>query len=163
MIKTDKNYIQGTAARKLEYDVYEENKVLSEKKKQRVNNKVKVKVVFAFLIVFSLCGLVMYRYALITDLNYKINTRMNEYTEIRNENTRLMVKIESELDLQKVKQIAEENLGMQQPDKYQLTYVSVPKSDFTTASEEIKDESKTVGNFFDTLLSKVDELTRFLY
>ncbi|OPZ94201.1 MAG: Cell division protein FtsL [Firmicutes bacterium ADurb.Bin419] len=163
MIKTDKNYIQGTAVRKLEYDVYEENKVLSEKKKQRVNNKVKVKVVFAFLIVFSLCGLIMYRYALITDLNYKINARMNEYTEIKNENTRLMVKIESELDLQKVKQIAEENLGMQQPDKYQLTYISVPKSDFTTASEEIKDEGKTVGNFFDALLSKVDELTRFLY
>ncbi len=163
MIKTDKSYIHGTAARKLEYDVYEENKVLSEKKKRRVNNKVKVKVVFAFLLVFSLCGLVMYRYALITDLNYKINTRMNEYKEIKNENTRLMVKIESELDLQKVQQIAEENLGMQQPDKYQFTYVSVPKSDFITASSEINDEGKNGENFFDALLSKVDELTRFLY
>ncbi|WP_010252195.1 FtsB/FtsL family cell division protein [Acetivibrio cellulolyticus] len=163
MIKTDKNYIQGTAARKLEYDVYEENKVLSEKKKQRVNNKVKVKVVFALLVIFSLSGLVMYRYALITDLNYKISKKMNEYTEIKNDNTRLTVKLESELDLQKVRQIAEENLGMQKPDKYQYTYVKVPKSDFTTASNEINDEEKTDENIFYSLLSKVDKLTRFFY
>lgn len=163
MIKTDKSYIHGTAARKLEYDVYEENKVLSEKKKQRVNNKVKIRVVAAFLLVFSLCGLVMYRYALITDLNYQINSRMNEYNELKKENTRLKVKIESELDLQKIKQIAEENLGMQQPDKYQYTYVNVPKSDFITASSEINDEGENSDNFFNTLLSKVDKLARFLY
>lgn len=163
MIKTDKNYIQGTAARKLEYDVYEENKVLSEKKKRRVNNKLKVKVVFAFMVMFSLCGLVMYRYALITDINYKINTRMNEYTEIKNENTRIKVKIERELDLQKVREYAEENLGMQKPDKSQYTFVKVPRNDFSTASSEIKGEGKNDGNIFEALLSKVDRFTGFLY
>ncbi len=163
MIKTDKNYIQGTAARKLEYDVYEENKVLSNKKKQRVNNKLKVKVVFAFMVAFALSGFVMYRYALITDLNYKINTKMNALTEIKNENTRLKVKIERELDLQKIQQFAEENLGMQKPDKSQCTFVKVPRSDFTTASNKNEGRAKNSDNIFEALLSKVDKLTEFLY
>lgn len=163
MIKTDKNYIHGTAARKLEYDVYEENKVLSNKKKQRVNNKLKVKVVFAFMVVFALSGFVMYRYALITDLNYKINTKMNALNEIKNENTRLKVKIERELDLQKIQQFAEENLDMQKPDKSQCTFVKVPRSDFTTASNNNEGRGKSSDNIFEALLSKVDRLTEFLY
>lgn len=163
MIKTDKNYIQGTAARKLEYDVYEENKVLSEKKKQRVSNKLKIKVVFAFIILFTLSGLVMYRYALITDMSYKIDAKKNEYTEIKNENTRLKVKIASNLDIQRIQKIAEENLGMQKPDKCQYTNVKIPRSDFTTASNEINGEGKNDKSIFDTLLSRVDKFTRFLY
>lgn len=163
MIKTDKNYIQGTAARKLEYDVYEENKVLSEKKKRRVNNKLKIKVLFAFMVVFALCGFLMYRYALITDLNYKINTRMNALTEIKNENTWLKVKIEEDLDLQKIQKFAEENLGMQKPDKSQCTFVKVPRSDFTTASNKNEGGIKNTNNIFEALISKVDKLTEFLY
>lgn len=163
MIKTDKNYIQGTAARKLEYDVYEENKVLSEKKKQRVSNKIKVKVVFAFIILFTLGALVVYRYALITDLSYKIDAKKNEYTEIKNENTRLKVQIASNLDIQRIQRIAEENLGMQKPDKSQYTNVIIPRSDFTTASNEINGEGKNNKSIFDTLLSRVDKFTRFLY
>lgn len=163
MIKTDKNYIQGTAARKLEYDVYEENKVLCDKKKQRVSNKLKIKVVFAFIILFTLSGLVMYRYALITDMSYKIDAKKNEYAEMKNENTRLKVKIASKLDIQRIQKIAEENLGMQKPDKCQYTNVKIPRSDFTTASNEINDEGKDNKNIFDTLLSRVDKFTRFLY
>lgn len=162
MIK-DKNYIQGTAARKLEYDVYEENKVLSEKKKQRVSNKLKIKVVFAFIILFTLSALVVYRYALITDLSYKIDAKKNEYTEIKNENTRLKVQIASKLDIQRIQKIAEENLGMQKPDKSQYTNVKIPRSDFTTASNEINGEGKNNKSIFDTLLSRVDKFTRFLY
>jgi cell division protein FtsL len=163
MIKTDKNYIQGTAARKLEYDVYEENKVLCEKKKQRVSNKLKIKVVFAFIILFTLSGLIMYRYALITDMSYKIDAKMNEYTEMKNENTRLKVKIASKLDIQRIQKIAEENLGMQKPDKCQYTNVKIPRSDFTTASNEINGEGKDNKSIFDTLISRVDKFTRFLY
>lgn len=162
-MKMDKNYIQGTAARKLEYDVYEENKILKQKKKQRVNNKIKVKVVFAFMVLFVLSGLVMYRYALITDLNYKINSKMNELTEIKNENTRLGVKIERELDLQKIQKFAEENLGMQKPDKSQCTFVKVPRSDFTTASSNDEGKGRSGNNIFEELLGKVDKLTGFLY
>lgn len=161
MMKTDKNYIQGTAARKLEYDVYQENKVLRQKREQRANNKIKVKVVFAFMVLFALSGLVMYRYALITDLNYKINSKMNELDEIKNENTRLGVKIESELDLQKIQKFAEENLGMQKPDKSQCVFVKIPRSDFTTATS--KNEDKNSDNIFKAILSKVDKFTEFLY
>lgn len=162
MIK-DRNYIQGTAARKLEYDVYEENKVLSEKKKQRVSNKIKIKVVFAFIILFTLSALVVYRYALITDLSYKIDAKKNEYTEIKNDNTRLKVQIASNLDIQRIQRIAEENLGMKKPDKSQYTNVIIPRSDFTTASNEINGEGKNNKSIFDTLLSRVDKFTRLLY
>ena len=105
----------------------------------------------------------MYRYALITDMSYKIDAKKNEYKEIVNENTRLKVQIASNLDIQRIQRIAEENLGMQKPDKSQYTNVKIPRSDFTTASNEINDEGKNNKSIFDTLLSRVDKFTRFLY
>ena len=56
----------GTAARKLEYDVYVENKVLECEEKQRNNNKVKRKAIFCVLVIFALGCLAMYRNAQIT-------------------------------------------------------------------------------------------------
>lgn len=154
---TDKSYVHGNTARKLEYDVYEENKVLSEKKKQRTNNKVKVRVVVAFMAVFALCSVVMYRYALITEMNYKINAGMNALDQLKDENSILEVKIEKELDLQKIQQYAQENLGMQKPDKSQCVFVNVPRSDFTVVSDKQDD------NLFDEIMGKVEGLTGFLY
>ena len=102
-----KNYIQGTAARKLEYDVYVENKVLSAKKKQRNNNKVKRKAIFCVLVIFALGCLAMYRNAQITEVNYAIDRQLHAYNEIKNENIRLKVDIENSINIQEVKEYAE--------------------------------------------------------
>lgn len=171
MIQAGKNYVYGSTARKLEtpakpiYDVYEENKVLKEKKKARKNNKVRLKTVGYVMVIFSCCLLMMYRYALITELNYNISKLEKIYNEKVNENSRLKIAIEEDTDLDRIKQLAEEKLGMQKPDRYQIVYINVPKSDFTTVSGTYKDRdgSADTGNLLAALGRKVGRFLRLLY
>ena len=51
MIPKDYEYISGSAARKLEYDVYRENKVLKAKKRYKSNRTAKLKLVLSVLAV----------------------------------------------------------------------------------------------------------------
>lgn len=162
MIK-DKNYIHGTAARKLEYDVYEENKVLSAKKKQRNNNKIKMKVTLCLFVILALGCFAMYRYAQITEMNYKIDKELRVYNEIKDENIRIKVEIENSLDIQKIKDVAEKKLGMHKPDKHQITRVRVPQNDLTIVSDAAKyEESKNAG-ILSAVMNKVDLLANLLY
>ncbi|NLP14021.1 MAG: cell division protein FtsL [Clostridium sp.] len=158
-----KNYIQGTAARKLEYDVYVENKVLSAKKKQRNNNKVKRKAIFCVLVIFALGCLAMYRNAQITEVNYAIDRQLHAYNEIKNENIRLKVDIENSINIQEVKEYAEKKLGMHKPDGHQITYVKIPQKDITIVSEVAQLEESKNSGIFSALLNKVNLIVSMLY
>lgn len=163
MAHVDEKYVYGTAARKLEYDVYEENKVLKRKKQANRDNKAKVKVVFSVFIVFVSCLMLMYRYAVITDLNYRISESYKHYNDIRNENSRLVVEIGKEMSLTKVKEIAEKRLGMQKPDRYQVVHIRVPKSDFTVVADTYKSADKTAESTFAVLIDRVRKYAQLLY
>lgn len=162
MIETGKSYVHGTAARKLEYDVYEENQVLRAKKKQKSNNRAKLNLVLSIFVVFILVFLVIYRYAMITELTYNIDKSEKQYSEIKNENSILKVNIEKGTDLNKVRQIAEDKLGMHKPDKYQVIYVIVPKSDYSIVSQEYSNTGYTT-NLFGTITDKLGKLTHLIY
>ena len=168
MLQNGKSYVFGTAAKKLEddidvYDVYKENKVLKNKKIERLNNKVKLKIVFCVAVVFVLCFGVIFRYAQITELNYNINKSNKSYNELKNENSRLRVDIEKSTDLQKIREMAETKLGMQKPDRFQVVYVNVPKSDFTKASSTDHEENTVGTSSFTAMLSKARKLTHWVY
>jgi cell division protein FtsL len=160
LIETEKSYISGTSARKLSYDVYEENTVLKAKRKQKSNNRAKFNLVLSIFVVFILVFLVIYRYALITELNYNINESLKSYSEIKNENSILKVDIEKDTDLSKMRQIAEDKLGMHKPDKFQVIYVSVPKSDYSIVSKTY-DSNNT--NLFIMITDKLGKLTQLVY
>ncbi|MCX7843583.1 MAG: cell division protein FtsL [Clostridia bacterium] len=163
MIQTGK-YVHGTAAEKLEYDVYSENKVLKAKKLQRSNNKAKFKLICAILMMFSVCFFVMYRYAVITELNYKIYQMNKQYNEVRNENSSLRVQIEKECDLNSIREIAVKKLGMQMPDKYQIAYVKVPKHNYTKVAQDYRaGDAKVPDNMIAVLMDKVSRIARFVY
>lgn len=162
MIDAGKSYINGTAARKLEYDVYQENKVLKAKRKQKNNNRAKFNVILSILVVFSIIFLVIYRYALITELNYNIDKSVKSYNEIKNENSILKVDIEKDTDLSKIRQIAEEKLGMHKPDKFQVIYVNVPKIDYSIVSLKY-DYSGNNTNLFGLISDKFGKLTHLIY
>lgn len=129
MLPEEINYVYGSAAPKIEYDVYEENKVLKAKKKQRANNKIKVKLVFTILTVFAAFLCIIYMYAQITEVNYELNKKNKEYNEVRNANIQLKLDIQKSMDLNRIKEIALTRLDMQKPDTYQIVYVKVPKKD----------------------------------
>lgn len=157
-----KGYVYGTAAEKLDYQVPEENKVPEVKKNDKKSSRIKFKLLLNVFAVFAICFIIIFRYALITELNYKINKSNISYNEIKNENSRIKVELEKDMDLHKVKEVAESRLGMQKPDKFQIVYVNVPKSDFTIVSDSAKDE-KFKGNVFMGILNKIGEFTRLLY
>lgn len=162
-MSANKNYINGTSARKLDYNVYEENKVLKEKKKHKSNNKIKSKMIFSIMIVFALGFVILGRYATLTQLNYSVSNYTNEYKELQDKNVKLKVEIQSKTDLKKVKQIAEQKFGMQKPDKYQIIYVDVPKTDFTVVNSKFADATGTVkGVSISTLMYNVAKFIGFV-
>lgn len=162
MIENKQYYIHGTAAKKLEYDVYKENKVLRRKKKQRNNNKIKVKYVLVLLFIFLFAGFACYRYAQITEQNYIINQQISEYNEIRDENKNIEIDIKNNIDLNNVKAIAIERLGMQEPDQYQITYINIPRDDSTVILADEKHAEEKTG-ILNTLIGKIKNASSFIH
>lgn len=162
MIQKGDNYIDGSAARKLEYNVYEENKVLKAKKKQRSYALAKFKTILMVLVLFAGCFLIIFRYALLTELNYNLEKATKQYNTIKSENDRLKVDINKEMDLDKIKEIAVTRLGMQKPDKYQIVYVNVQKNDFTEVADAYKGNSNSNTNTLASFLDKVGKFAQLL-
>ena len=161
MLQKDYGYVEGSAARKLEYDVYEENKVLKEKKRYKNNRKVKLKSVLVIITMLAAALVVMFRYAIITEISYEINQKEAKYYNLRNENAMLKVQIETETNLTDIKEIAETRLGMQTPDKSQIVYIKVPREDYTVTLWPKADTSGN-GSFLKTIFNKLAGLIRIL-
>lgn len=160
MTQNQKNYIYGTSPKKIEYDVYEENKVLKSKKKAKSHRKIKIKSVGCILVVFFMFLAVITRYAQITELNYQLNKTNKQYVTLKNENSRLKAEIDNQTDLNKIRELAESRIGMHKPDKYQIVYIKVPKNDFTKV---IKDtNSQGSSDLLAMVTDKISELTRLL-
>jgi len=95
------------------------------------SNIPKARLVFAVLFVAGVCFVILYRFCLITELNSHMGTLTEQYNRLRDENRMLNVEIETSIDLNRVKEIAETKLKMHTPDSYQMVLVSVPKSNYS--------------------------------
>ena len=157
---SENRYIYGSAAPQLdpqrEYQreykrepqrEYEDQQI----KKPKINKKAKVQtvpdvnlkaVILCVALAFIVCFVLLYRYAYITESTYKLNDIKKEYDSIRNTNYKLTVEIEENTDLNKIKEIAENDLGMHKPDKYQIVSVEVPKVSYTIVDSNIKFENE---------------------
>jgi len=165
LLQKNKAYIDGSTAIKIDYDVYQENPVLKRKKKYKTNLKIKANAVLLVLAFFAVCMLITYRYALITEMNYNYSALEARYNKIRNENSVLQVAIEKETNLSRIKELAEERLNMQTPDKFQVVYLRVPKKDVTVLAENYTPE-KATGNHnsvFAALVDKVGKIAAVFY
>lgn len=165
MIQTEKNYVYGTAARKLdqvrkeertysEESTYKRDKATKNQSKVKANNAIRLKTMGVVILIFVSCLIIMYRYALITEINYNLGKLEQRYNEIKNENTRIKIAIEEETDLTRIKKIAEEKLGMQKPDRYQIVYINVPKRDFTKVTKA-NDEKMMLNDYLLAALKKI--------
>ncbi|MGE5615004.1 MAG: cell division protein FtsL [Bacillota bacterium] len=170
MLQDNYEYVHGSAARQLQYDVYEanevydvyeENKVLREKKRYRSNRKAKLRFVMSIMAVFFAGLAVMYRYAIITKISYDIGQKEKAYNELRNENAMLRVDIETETYLAEIKETAVTRLGMQMPDKSQIVYIKVPRKDYTVVIDETSEEREN-GSFLSKLAAKAAGLVKLL-
>ena len=134
-------YVYGTAAKKLGYDVYEENEFLKSKKQEKEENRHKLKILMHVMLCCGLALVMMYRYCLLTEMNYNVNKKYNEYEQLKNSNIALRVSVEKEADLLKIKEIAQNKLNMQTVDKEQVVYVKVPTNDYIKYGNDIKKQN----------------------
>jgi len=67
------SHFDGNAARKIEYDVYKENVVLKQKRKFRTHGRITARVLAVVFLVFMMGFTIMYRYALLTEMNETLN------------------------------------------------------------------------------------------
>jgi len=157
LLAEKEKYYYGTAAPKIDYDVYENNKVLKAKKRQKRNNKVKLKAVFCILIFFLSFSHIIYMYAQVTEMDYLLNKDNKVLNEHKNENIRLKLEIQKNLDLNRIREIAQTKLDMQKPDKHQIIYVNVPKTDFTEIPEKKEGISKgSLISYVEGIFSSLD-------
>ncbi len=159
------NYIDGTSARVLDYDVYDNNQYLKQKKTYRKNSKLKFKLTVSVILLFIIGFSVIYRYVLVLDLNNKVSALQKQYERIEDENSQIKIDIEKKTDLDEVKRIAQDELGMKSPTSNQIVYVKVDGRDRTLLSDaysgQIKDSSGS--SMFAVLLENVKRLTSLLY
>ncbi|AEF17090.1 MULTISPECIES: cell division protein FtsL [Thermoanaerobacterium] len=121
-----------------DYDLkpyYEENKG----KKTKKNKKLKNLAVIVFVGFLSLT--VLFRYALIYQKSVALSSVEAKASEIEKLNQQLEVQIASMSDLQRIEEIAKNQLGMVEPDKGQIVYMSVGKQN-QVAEKKTDDENK---------------------
>jgi cell division protein FtsL len=158
------SHFDGNAARKIEYDVYSENRVLKEKKITRARGKVTSRVVFVVFLVFLMGITVMYRYALLTEINYDIDRLNQQYMDLKNDNSMLRVEIGAKTVLEEIADTAKTRLGMALPVSSQIIHLRVPGEDYTVVSEEYRKEGpSTVEEPFTVLVDKISRLSKLLY
>ncbi len=159
MIEKENYYVEGSAARQIKYDIYEENTVLKKKKQYRDNRAAKFRLVMSLLAVFAAGLIITYRFAVITQLNYEITRSEKEYNDLVGENSRLRVEVENNTDLVRIKEVAEQKLGMSEPDKHQIVTIRVPRNDYTV----VLNPDKTGKNVFSPVLDRLAGVMNFLF
>ena len=165
------NYQYETSPRKIQPEYIPKKKKTTNNKKnknynKKVNNdkksvqankiekKVKVKVVLLVAFLFSILLVISYRNSQITEKFTEVRNLKNDLAAIEKENEQLQVSIESSINLSTIEKEAQEQLGMKRLDNNQKIYVSLPKKDYVeSATEEIieKDEQ----NWFQKLMSSI--------
>lgn len=133
--------------RNYDYDLkpyYEENK----SKKPRKNKKLKNLMLIVFVGFLSFT--VLFRYALIYQKSVALSKMEAKVSEIENLNQQLEVKIASMKDLQRIEDIAKNQLGMVVPEKGQIVYMSIGKTN-EVAQKKTDDNNKN-KNFFGRIL-----------
>jgi len=103
--------------------------LMQEMQMRKVRNKVRRKYVLMIIIAFLFAVALIYRYSLVIEINDTIVRERQTLSKLENDNSALLKQINVEIDLEKVRLLAESKLGMQKPDKDQIVYIKVPKRD----------------------------------
>ena len=96
----------------------------------------KIRVFLVILLVFAAFFSIITRYGQMTKLNYEIADLKDELITQNAINSALGVNLEKKTNMMKIRHIAETELGMQEPDKYQIVYINVPRANSMEVAEE---------------------------
>lgn len=148
-MKTGYNYVYGTAAPKIPYQPQREEKqrnVNIPKRKTVVQPERRTiplgQIVVCILIGFAIFFTLIFRFSALTELNCELAAQKQKYEQLKDENRKLQAKIGSQINLENVRRIAEERLGMKMPDNYQRIPVKVPKVNYSLVTGSVREEER---------------------
>lgn len=121
------------------------------KKNIAKNQKVKRKV-FLGIVSFGVALTIVYRYAMINNMNMENIKLKKELETLNNSNAQLQLLAEQSINLSYVEKYAKENLGLQKPQNYQIEYINVNKQDLI--DNNVINENK---NWFEEILFNIIE------
>ena len=96
---------------------------------------------FAGTFAFGVALAIVYRYAMINNMNMETIQLQKQLAEIENMNAQLQLNAEKSLNLSEVEKYASEKLGLQKPQNYQIEYIKVDKQDLV--ANKITNENKS--------------------
>ena len=96
----------------------------------------KVRVFLVILLVFAAFFAIITRYGQMTKLNYEIADIKEALITQNAINSALSVDLEKKTNMMKIRHAAETELGMQEPDKYQIIYIDVPRANSIVVAEQ---------------------------
>ena len=140
------------------YEEYESKPVESPKKVEPVKKTLNVhkqktkRKVFVGALSFGVALTIVYRYAMINNMNMENIKLKEELAEINNANAQLQLLAEQSVNLSYVEKYAQENLGLQKPQNYQIEYINVNKQDLI--DNKVVNENK---NWFKEILFNIIE------
>ena len=104
--------------------------------------RVKALLLLKVGLVFVLGLLVVFRYASITEMGYKVSKAKTECEQLTDDNERLRVNIKSGMNLNELTNLAKEKFDMQQPQTYQMVVLDIQPADQTEVYDiKLEEES----------------------
>lgn len=97
----------------------------------RANRAYSIKIVLVLSVFF--CGTLafMWSSAMVTAQREETQKYKDKLADLKSQNALLAIDVAEQMDLDTVKQIATEKLGMVEPQPYQIQYIDVPEQSYT--------------------------------
>jgi cell division protein FtsL len=105
-----------------------------------------IRFLFTAIIVCACCITMMICNATIVEKRRAIKSLSTQLREAKMHNTELKADISEKLDLKYIEKVAIEKLNMSKPNKYQIVYIDVPKSNYTVQYNTDKSSEAAQGN-----------------
>jgi len=92
-------------------------------KQKVVPSNHKLRYIFRLIAVAFLLFLILYRFSIITEYQYRVERLQSEIQEINMQNERLKVEIANLKSIARIEDIAKNKLNMKEPDSQQIMYL----------------------------------------
>lgn len=93
--------------------------------------------------IFAVAIALLITNAVIIEKSSALNDMQTQLAQLKEENKKKVIDIESSLDHKRIEDIAINELGMKRPDKYQIVYVSVEQNDYAEVMQQPEKPSFT--------------------
>lgn len=141
----------------------EQRRELVSAKRKAASGWISGRLIGNVLLVCLFAFVVVFRYSAIVEKDHALTALKEERNAIADENKRLQVAIDSALNLENVERIAESELGMGKPEKYQTVYVTVQGDDYVEVAEDTENDTTEGKQFYATMIQTLGNVLEYLY